>query len=135
MDTHPDMYHEIKKSRFLDIYKSILKNDPDALIKELLLDDTLSRNMSGHLISLWNDFYKDKYRAQHDIRKQHKVYADYMFLRMIARMPKELFRIKATERRDNMQDTDGLLIPNKVRSATTTMLTTMSIYVPRAREV
>lgn len=135
MDTHPNVHHEIKKTGFLDIYKTISKNDPDKFVKELTPDDRISEYMSTNLIALWNDFYKDKYRAQHDPKKQHKVYAEYMFLCMIAGMPRELFRIKATERRDNMQDTDGMLVPKKVRSATTTMLTTMTIYVPRAREV
>jgi hypothetical protein len=135
MHTHPNEFHELKGHGFLDIYKAIWKNDPDKLVRELIPDKRLSENMSTNLIALWNDFYRDKYNAQHDPKKQHKVYAEYMFLCMIAGMPRELFRIKATERRDNMQDTDGILVPNKVRSATTTMLTTMAIYVPRAREV
>lgn len=58
-----------------------------------------------------------------------------MFLCMIAVMPRERFRIKATERRHNLQDVDGLLFPEKITSALGTMLTTMKIYVPRSRDV
>ena len=50
-------------------------------------------------------------------------------------MPRELFRIKATERRDNMQDIQGLLNQQKVNSAWKTMLTTIEIYIPKAREL
>jgi hypothetical protein len=49
-------------------------------------------------------------------------------------MPKELFRIKATERRDNMQDVEGLLNKSKVWSAKKTMKTTAEIYIPKAWE-
>lgn len=63
------------------------------------------------------------------------VYAQFMFLCMISGMPEELFRIKGTERRDNMQDVEGLLNPNRVASAVGTMFTTMQIYVPRASEI
>jgi hypothetical protein len=51
---------------------------------------------------------------QSDAKKKKEIYAEYMFLCMIAGMPKELFRIKATERRDNMQDVEGLLNKSKV---------------------
>ena len=54
---------------------------------------------------------------------------------MVAGMPRELFRIKATERRDNMRDIEGLLNPVKVSSAIKTMETTLAVYVPRAREL
>ena len=67
--------------------------------------------------------------------EQKKVYADFMFLYMIATMPKELYRIKATERRDNMQDIEGLLKPGKVISAQKTMMTSAQIYIPKAREI
>ena len=67
--------------------------------------------------------------------KQKYVYADFMLLFMIACMPVGLFRIKATERRDNMQDIEGILNLEKVNSARKTMYTTTQIYIPKSREL
>lgn len=91
--------------------------------------------MHIRLKSLWYEYFSLKYSQLSDVMEQKKVYADFMFLCMIASMSRELFRIKATERRDNMQDIEGLLNPAKVMSAQKTMMTSAQIYIPKAREI
>lgn len=73
--------------------------------------------MHKKLVILWNNTYKKKYLFEKDLAHKHKIYAEFIFLSLISCMQPNLFRIKATERRDNMQDIDGLLSEHKVKSA------------------
>lgn len=132
---YPFVYSEIWRIGFLDIYATVNKNDPERFVESLEFDGKLSENMCRELRSLWTRFFAKKYHAQSDTIKKQDIYAEYMLLCMVAGMPRELYRIKATERRDNMRDIDGLLNTAKVSSAIKTMETTLSVYVPRAREL
>lgn len=132
---NPFVYSEIWRTGFLDIYSTVNKNDPVEFVELLETDERLSENMCRELRSLWARFFSDKYHAQSDKIQKQDIYAEYMLLCMIAGMPRELFRIKATERRDNMRDIEGLLNVDKAPSAIKTMETTFAVYVPRAREL
>lgn len=133
--SYPAIFDVLKTVWFIEMYRLINEHKPEKYVDQLKPDKRLSPNMCESLKQLWKWSYKRKYNFQKDSTHKHKVYAEYMFLCMIGGMPRELFRIKGTERRDNMQDIGGLLKPEKVRSAEWTMFTTMEVYVPRAREV
>lgn len=132
---NPFIYSEIWRTGFLDIYSTVNKNDPEKFVESLEPYEKLTENMCRELRSLWTQFFAEKYNIQADEIKKKDIYAEYMLLCMVAGMPRELYRIKATERRDNMRDIDGLLNISKVSSAIKTMETTMSVYIPRAREL
>lgn len=134
-ETNPFVWSEIYRSGFLDLYSNIEKNNPEKFVLQLTANNRLTDTMSTSLRTLWFHFFAEKYITQTTLEDQQEIYAEFVFLCMIAGMPRELFRIKATERRDNMRDIEGLLQPSKIRSATKTMKTTMEIYVPRAREI
>lgn len=134
-EKYPYIFSEIMRKWFLDLFWIIRKSIPEKFIASILEWNNFSNIINQNIIELWFDTYSEKFEQQNDQKEKQKVYAEFIFLCMIACMPRELFRIKATERRDNMQDIEGLIKHKKVISAITTMKTTLSIYVPRAREV
>ncbi len=134
-ESNPFVWGEILRNGFLDLYSNIGKNNAEKFALQLTESDHLTSAMCTSLKALWFHFFADMYLAQSTPEDQQEIYAEFIFLCMIAGMPRELFRIKATERRDNMRDIDGLLRPDKVKSARKTMKTTTQIYVPRAREI
>jgi (p)ppGpp synthase/HD superfamily hydrolase len=133
-EDRPDLYKKIQASGILDIYTKI-DMPPEEFVWSLSDDPSLTPLMRGKLKALWYDYFSEKYNTQTTNVEQEKVYGEFIFLYMIARMQKEVFRIKATERRDNMQDIEGLLNPRKVWSAEKTMRTTLDVYIPKSTEL
>jgi hypothetical protein len=90
----PVIFESIKASRFTDLYSLVSEHQPDNFVKSLKPDENLSVEMCTILKKIWTEDYQYKYHHKHVETNRHKVYAEYMFLSMIASMPKELFRIK-----------------------------------------
>ena len=134
-ETNPFVYTEVSRQGFLNIYEIIEQNTPEKFVWSLQPSARLTENMTIRLKSLWYEYFSLKYSQLSDVMEQKKVYADFIFLCMIASMSREWFRLKGTERRDNMQDIEGLLKPEKVTSAQKTMMTSSEIYIPKAREI
>ena len=99
------------------MYDLVLESKPDKFVKDLKSNDVLTEDMCNRLKSLWKNTYQKKYLSRQDSAYRHKIYSEFIFLCLITSMYPELFRIKATERRHNLQDIDGLLREDKVISA------------------
>ncbi len=113
--THEEIYQQLQLVWLIQLYVLILENNPEKFIKNLQPDESISKEMHKKLVILWNNTYKKKYLFEKDLAHKHKIYAEFIFLSLISCMQPNLFRIKATERRDNMQDIDGLgILENSV---------------------
>jgi hypothetical protein len=131
---HPDIYEGFDKKRIselLEFHAMASALDPE-IVLQLIRDNLhLLKHTGTALLEVWNIHFRDKFHNGHNNReKQHKLFADFMFLLMISKLPKELLRIKATERRDNIQDIEWLLNEKKVHAAKRIMNLTMVIYIP-----
>ena len=104
---HPDTYDTFDKKRIIDLedfHAMTSTLDPEIALQLIRDNLRLLKHTGTALLEVWKIYFYEKFHSVQDKERQHKILADFIFLLMISKLPKELLIIKATERRDNIQD-------------------------------
>jgi hypothetical protein len=134
-DTFPYLFSIASELGFLHMYDLVDENNPEEWIGNLKSSPNLSSELCHNIKEYWYKKLAPLYYSQQDPIEQKSIFGDLIALANIASYWPRLFRIKWTERRDNLQDYEGLMTEKWVRSARKTMDTTSAIYVPKAWEI
>jgi hypothetical protein len=111
------------------MYHLVSNEDPELWIEHLKPDSKLSPQMCRNLKQYWKE------RVAVPGSDTRKIFADVVTIASTISLSRDLFRVKATERRDNILDYVGLLDEKGVKSARNTIHTSLAFYVLRAREL
>lgn len=134
-----DIYQEVINLEYNEVYAIVEKKKFDSFLtryselKKPLPD--LSSLLHQNLVQYGTNIMLPKWTQEVDVNGKMKIFWDFIFLAIIASLPADLFLVKATERRDNLQDYVGLIRNGRIESAQRTVTTTELIYIPRAREL